>query len=60
MTAEHGDPATPSRGVRGAAGGLAGVSDETVTAGIGFFRPPQVDDQLLGLVEVLHTKMVDL
>jgi hypothetical protein len=60
MTAERGDPVTQCGRVRPAAGGLAGAPDEAVTAGIRFFRRSQVDDQLLGLVEVLHTTMVDL
>jgi hypothetical protein len=33
--------------------------DEAVPAGIGFPRAAEVDDELLGLVEVVHTKMVD-
>jgi hypothetical protein len=43
------------------AGDRSGVSlGEPATAGFGFPCAPEVDDQLAGLVEVLHIQMVDL
>jgi hypothetical protein len=60
MAGEDGDPRTALAGFGPTTHGPAVAGDEAVTAGVGFPRSPEVDDQLLGLVEVLHRKMIDL
>ena len=60
MAGEDGEPRTAFAGFRPATHGPAVTLDEAVPAGVGFPRPPEVDDQLLGLVEVLHTEMFGL
>ena len=60
MAGEDGEPRTAFAGFRPAPHGPAVTFGEAVPAGVGFPRPPEVDDQLLGLVEVLHREIVDL
>jgi len=47
-------------GLRGARDRFGVSLGEAVTAGFGFPCPSEVDDQLAGVVEVLHIQMVDL
>jgi hypothetical protein len=60
MTGEEADPVVPFCERRRETRRRAVAPDEAVTVGVGFLRPPQVDDQLSGFVRVLHTEIVDL
>jgi hypothetical protein len=60
MAAVDRDPVVSGKRRHGKACGDAVALDEAVAVGVCFLRAPQVDDQLLALVQVLHTKMVDL
>jgi hypothetical protein len=60
MASEGGKPRTRFAGFRPTTHGSAIALDEAVPAGVGFPRAPEVDDQLLGLVEVLHRDMFGL
>jgi hypothetical protein len=60
MTAEGGARMAPLTGLCDTTLAVVVALDETVTARLRFLRPPDVDDEFLDLLEVLHREMVNL
>jgi hypothetical protein len=60
MTGVERDAVVPFGARRGEARRRPVAPHETVAMGVRLLRSPQVDDQLLGFVQVVHSEIVDL